>query len=255
MRWLAVLIFLLVALPEPAFPQTDEIQVYDGSIEKPGRFGLTLHNNFTPSGVKAPAFPGAVVADKSWNGVPEWAYGVNRWFELGLYLPLYSRDNRQGWGIDGFKVRALFVVPRAEERPFFYGVNFEFSRNARRWDTHRLTAEVRPLLGWHLRQADLIFNPIFDTAFDGIRNLAFAPATRLAHNFSSKWVVAVEDYADMGIVSGFKPAKEQFHQLYAVFNFRGKSWEVESGVGFGLTSASDKLTLKLSLSHDFKPKK
>ena len=75
------------------FAQTDEIQVYDGSLAKPGAFNLTLHTNFIPSGLRTPAFPGAVVADKSLNGVPEWAYGVNRWLEVGLYLTLPPR----GW--------------------------------------------------------------------------------------------------------------------------------------------------------------
>jgi len=73
-----------------AWAQADEIQVYDGGLAAVGVFNLTVHNNFTPKGVETPAFPGAVVADKAWNGVPEWAYGVTRWFEAGLYLPLYS---------------------------------------------------------------------------------------------------------------------------------------------------------------------
>jgi hypothetical protein len=46
---------------------------------------------------------------------------VTPWFEAGLYLPLYSRDKDAGWGLDGFKLRALFAVPKADERTFFYG--------------------------------------------------------------------------------------------------------------------------------------
>jgi hypothetical protein len=75
-------------LPAAVYAQADEIQVYDGGLAEPGVFNITLHNNFIAKGIPTPAFPGAVAADKSFNGVPEWAYGVNRWFELGLYLPL-----------------------------------------------------------------------------------------------------------------------------------------------------------------------
>src|SRR4029077_7297305 len=89
---------------QAAWAQTDEIQVYDGGLAAPGIFNLTWHNNVTPSGHAQPAFPGAVVAEHSWNGVPEWAYGVTTWFEAGLYMPLYTRDEHQGWGIDGFKL-------------------------------------------------------------------------------------------------------------------------------------------------------
>jgi len=40
--------------------RTDEIQVYDAAIAKPGVFNLTWHNNYTPSGRKLPDFPGGI---------------------------------------------------------------------------------------------------------------------------------------------------------------------------------------------------
>ena len=137
-RYIAVIVVILLSIPALASAQTDEIQVYDGGLAAVGTFNLTLHNNFTPRGLTTPAFPGAVIADKSFNGVPEWALGVTPWFEAGLYLPLYSRDKETGWGLDGFKLRALFAVPNADDRTFFYGANFEFSFNAKRWDTKAL---------------------------------------------------------------------------------------------------------------------
>lgn len=177
MRWMAALFVTMMLLPAAAYAQADEIQVYDGGLAAPGVFNITLHNNFIAKGITTPAFPGAVAADKSFNGVPEWAYGVNRWFELGLYLPLYSRDDRTGWGINGFKLRTLFAVPNADDRTFFYGANIEYSFNADRWDTKGFTSEVRPIVGWHLGQWDLIFNPIIDTAYDGLNNLEFVPGS------------------------------------------------------------------------------
>jgi len=239
-----------LAIPAIAHGQTDEIQVYDGGLAPVGVFNLTLHNTFTPIGITTPAFPGAVVADKSWNGVPEWALGVTPWFEAGLYLPLYSRDNTSGFGLDGFKLRALFAVPNADDRTFFYGANFEFSINANRWDTSRFTSEVRPIIGWHLKPFDIIINPIFDTAYDGLKNLEFVPATRVAYNFSSGWTVAAEEYDDFGPIHGFLPAGEQVHQLYGVVDRKWGDWEIEGGIGVGMTDASDRLTLKLILARD-----
>ena len=104
---IAAFLVALFAVPVLASAQTDEIQVYDGGLAPVGTFNLTVHSNFTPKGLATPAFPGAVVADKSFNGVPEWALGVTRWFEAGLYLPVYSRDNTSGFGLDGFKLRAI----------------------------------------------------------------------------------------------------------------------------------------------------
>ena len=247
---LSVLAVVLLGTARSAFAQADEIQVYDGGLAAPGVFNLTWHNNFTPIGSNTPAFPGALVSDKSFNGVPEWAYGVTRWFEAGLYMPLYSAGKDGNGGLDGFKLRALFAVPGADDRRFFYGTNFEFSINADHWDEHRFTSEIRPIVGWHLNSWDLIVNPILDTAYDGLKNLDFAPSTRVAYNFSKRWALAAEEYADYGPLHDLYSAKEQGHQPYAVVNHAAKYLDIEAGVGVGLTSATDKLTFKLILSRD-----
>jgi hypothetical protein len=182
--------------------------------------------------------------------VPEWALGVTSWFEAGLYLPLYSRDHKTGWGLDGFKLRTLFAVPHADDRTFVYGANFEFSYNARRWDTMRFTSEVRPIVGWHLRPIDIIINPIVDTAYDGLGNLVFVPSMRVAYNVRPDWALAVEEYSDFGALNALHPRDEQAHQIYGVVNHAGKLMDVEAGIGVGLTHASDALTFKLILSRD-----
>ncbi len=254
-RWVAAMFVVFAALPAGASAQTDEIQVYDGALAAPGVFNLTLHTNFTPSGITTPAFPGAVTADQSLNGVPEWAYGVTKWFEAGLYLPLYSRDKSTGFGLDGMKLRALFAVPHADDRRFFYGANFEFSINAKRWDEKRLTSEVRPIVGWHLHPVDIIFNPILDTSYDGLKNLDFAPSMRVAYNVSPVWAVAAEEYADYGPLHDLYAGTDQVHQVFGVVDYAGNALDVEAGIGFGLTGASDNLTFKLILSRDLNKKK
>ena len=78
----------------------------------------------------------------------------------------------------------------------------------------------------------------------------FAPASRLAYNVSKTWAVAAEEYDDFGELRGFVPANQQAHQLYAVVDRNGEPMDIEAGVGFGLTSATDHLVLKLILSKD-----
>jgi hypothetical protein len=247
---------LIVAVPSIAVAQTDEIQVYDGGLAPKGVFNLTLHNNFTPDGLKDPAFPGSNTSDKSLNGVPEWAYGVTDWFEAGLYMPLYSVDKNLGAVVNGFKLRALFAVPNADDRKFFYGANFEFSINTAHWDQKRFSSEVRPIIGWHLHPVDIIINPIVDTEYDGLKNLEFVPATRVAFNLSDTTAIAVEEYDDFGPLHGFVPVSEQAHQVFAVFDRSTAFVDIEAGIGFGLTDASDKLQFKLILSRDLNaPKK
>lgn len=255
-RVLLVMAVAMVAVPAVTLAQSDEIQVYDGSIAAPGVFNLTWHNNFSPKGQKTPAFPGGLANDKNLNGVTEWAYGVTNWFEAGLYLPLYSLSSNRGPSINGGKVRLLFAVPHAEDRKFFYAANFEFSYNAKHWDERRYTSEIRPIIGWHLNPWDIIVNPILDNSYlGGFKNLDFAPAARVAYNFNPKWAAAVEEYADIGPLRDFYPASEQSHQIFGVFDHSSKIGDIEAGVGIGVTGASDRLTLKLLWSKDlFVPK-
>lgn len=230
--------------------QTDEIQVYNAEIAPPGVFNLTLHDNYTPDGRTVADFPGGITSNHTLNGVPEWAYGVTNWFEAGLYLPLYSLSGNGSLTYNGFKLRTLFVVPDAADRKFFYGVNFEFSWNAAHWDQRRNTQEIRPILGWHLGNVEVIVNPILDNSWHGFTRLDFAPATRVAYNFSQSWAVGAEEYDDFGQLRGFDTASRQQHQLFGVFDFKGKRWAIEGGAGVGLTGSTDRLVFKLILSRD-----
>jgi opacity protein-like surface antigen len=250
LRALAAIAASLVVLPA-AFAQTDEIQVYDGAIADKGVFNLTWHNNFTPVGAKTPAFPGGLANNRNLNGVTEWAWGVTDWFEAGLYLPLYSVSDARGPTVNGGKIRLLFAVPHADDRKFVYAANFEFSYNSKHWDERRYTSEIRPIIGWHLHPIDIIVNPILDNSWaGGFKSLDFAPATRVAYNLSPKWAVALEEYADYGPLRDFYTAREQSHQIYGVFDHDAKFMHIEAGIGIGLTSSSDKVTLKLLLSRD-----
>jgi hypothetical protein len=249
-RKLIVLLTALSAAMGAAMAQTDEIQVYDAGIADPGKLNLTWHNNYTPLGRDTPAFPGAVIPDKSFNGVPEWAYGVTDWFEAGLYLPIYSLSRGRGLSFDGFKLRTLFVSPHAADRTFFYGMNFEYSYNSKFWDTTRFSGEVRPILGVHLHPVDLIINPILDTHYDRLGNLEFVPASRIAYNYSDNLAFALEEYADFGPVKRFLPSHQQFHEVFGVVDYSTKLVNIEFGAGIGLTGASDQVTLKLMFSRD-----
>ena len=211
----AVLIMMALAIPKAAFAQTDEIQVYDAAIEEPGVFNLMVHTNFTPIGRTTPVFPGAIIPNDSVNGAAEWAYGVTPWFEQGLYLPVFSFYSQgRGATINGFKIRELFVRPHARDHTFFYGVNFEFSVNALYWESKRITSEIRPIVGLHLHQVDLIYNPIVDTDYTGgFGNLEFVPAGRVAYNVDDNWAIAAEEYDDFGPLRNFLPLHDQFHEI------------------------------------------
>ena len=247
----ALLIIASIGAARAGVTPTDEIQVYDAEIVEAGHFGLTLHNNYTPIGTKTPAFPGAFAADHTYDGVAEWAYGVSEWFEIGAYLPLYSVAGDGKAYIDGAKLRALFVVPHAGDRTFFYGVNFELSLNSKHWEDRRWAGEIRPIIGFRAGNFDFIVNPIVDTGFNGVKNLEFVPAERIAYNVSKNWALAAEHYADFGPIHNFVRGNQQDQTLFGVVDYKGAPVSVEFGIGHGFTAVGDKLILKLMLMHDF----
>jgi hypothetical protein len=242
---------LLSASCEAAFAVTDEIQVYTGDIEAPGVLGLTWHNNYTPSGLTAPEYPGALIDNHAYSSVTEWAYGVTDWFEAGLYLPLYAHTPGQGWTYNGFKLRALFVQPDNADKDFYYGMNFEFSWNQPQWDQKRNTGEIRPIVGWRFWDGfSFTFNPIVDNSYQGFSRLEFVPATRLDYALDKTWTIAAEEYDVFGSLRQFMPANQQFHQLWGVLDYTGNPISVETGMGFGLTPGTDSFALKLMFMTD-----
>lgn len=246
--WCVVGALWAVASPVSAAP-TDEIQVYTGDIAPVGVFNLTVHDNYTPSGIKTADFPGALIDDHAFSGVAEWAYGVTPWFEAGLYMPLYAETQGRGFTFNGFKLRTLFVGPDNATSDFYYGVNFEFSWNEPHWNPQVNTGEIRPIIGYHFGKVSVTINPILDNDYKGVAALDFAPATRIDYTINKLWQVALEEYDDFGELRGFLPSDQQSHQLFLVADYTGPM-TVEAGVGFGLTRASNDLNFKLILSRD-----
>ncbi len=259
MRTVLLVTLFLISVPTSIFAQTDEIQVYDGEIAPVGIFNLMVHNNFTPKGRTAPDYPGAIIANRSFQVTAEWAYGVKPWMEQGLYLPVSSPySTNYGSTINGFKIRELFVVPNAHDHKYVYAVNFEFSVNRNYWEPRTISSEIRPILGLHLHPWDIIYNPIVDTDYTGgLGGLQYNPSGRVAYNFNHRWAVAAEEYDGFGPFYGFSPLRRQFHEVWSTMDYSGAKFlglDVESGVGYGLTAGSDKWTVKLMLSRNFNTK-
>lgn len=252
---LALGVFLWMA-PHAALGQTDEIQVYDATIAPPGTFNLMVHSNFTPEGRTTPDYPGAIIANHSFNGTWEWAYGVTPWMEQGLYMPVYTPySSKRGGSLDGFKVRELFVRPNAQQHKIFWGTNFEFSFNYKYWESRTFTAEVRPILGGYVGKWELVYNPVVDTDYrGGPGGLQFNPESRVVYNINPRWDVAAEEYDGFGPFNNFAKLHDQFHEVWADFDHFGKVWDVEAGAGYGLTAGSDKWTLKFMISRDINKK-
>jgi hypothetical protein len=227
----------------------DEIQVYNAGIAAVGQFTIQQHLNYIPLGLKDPPFPGGLVSNHSINGTPEFAYGVTDWWEVGLYLP-FAIQNQQFLS-NAFKLRTLFVSPNADKRDFFYGVNLEFSNTTPKFSQTRFTLEVRPIIGVRNADWEFIVNPIVDAGFGKLGALDFAPAARLARKIGADAFLGLEYYADFGEIGSFPKLADQQHTLFLVTDFKLGVLDVDFGVGYGLTPASDRWVVKTILGYAF----
>jgi hypothetical protein len=240
--------FFSVISAQPA-RAVDEIQVYNAGIAAPGQFTIQQHLNYIALGQKDPPFPGGFASHGSLNGTPEFAYGVTDWWEVGLYLP-FAVQNQQFLS-DSFKLRTLFVSPNAEQRNFFYGINFEFSNETPKFSQTRFGMEIRPIIGVRQGDWEFIVNPIVDIGFGKYGEADFTPAARLAKKLGPDFSIGLEHYADFGEIGTFKKLSEQQHTLFAVTDFKLGAFGVNFGVGYGLTPASDRWVIKTILGYAF----
>jgi hypothetical protein len=231
----------------PSARATDEIQVYNAGIAAPGQFTIQQHLNYIANGLKEPPFPGGLVSNHSLNGTPEFAYGVTDWWEAGLYLPFSIQD--QKFYSDAFKLRTLFVSPHAEQRNFFYGINFEFANETPPFSQARFAMEIRPIIGVRNEEYEFIVNPIVDIHFGKYAEQHFAPAARVARKFGEDLFAGFEYYADLGQIGSFGKFSDQQHTLFAVTDFKVGVFDVNFGIGYGLTPASDRLVFKTIIGY------
>ena len=244
---------LLLAAPLPAFAVDqvhDEIQVYKAEIAEVGQFTYEQHFNYAAIGQTMPEFPGGFTSNRSLQGTPEFAYGVTKWWELGLYLP-FAVNGQGEFLSDGAKIRTLFVVPEAAKRDFFYGVNFELGYEMPQFAPSPWALEIRPIIGVRNKDWELIANPIVDVSFGSSGEADFAPALRLARNLGEDRFIGLEYYADFGKIGGFLPLQQQSQQLFAVTDFKVGEVDVELGAGYGFTTGSDRLVFKAILGYAF----
>ncbi len=238
------------ALAPRAAHAADEIQVYNAEIAEVGQWTFQQHLNYTLQGRTQPEFSGGLVPNHSLNGTPEVAYGLTDWWEVGFYAP-FAVDSGGHLLPNGFKIRHLFVTPHAAERAFFYGVNFEFSYTTPKFSQSRFGMEVRPILGVRNADWEFIINPIVDLTFGQHGEADFAPAARLARKLGKDFFVGLEYYADFGEIGHFLPLREQQHMPFAVTDFKLGKFDIDLGIGYGLTPGSDRLIAKAIIGYAF----
>jgi hypothetical protein len=239
----------LIAFAFPAHAELiDEIQVYTDDINAPGEFGLELHLNTTLHGRRGPDYPGEVVPDRGVRLTPEFSWGLSRDWEAGLYLPV-SRDASGNTQLAGAKLRLKWLPLRPEEGAtgWFAGANGELSRLNKQFSQSRSSFELRLMGGWHSPQWLFALNPVFGWDLsDGMRSTRadLSVGAKVARTVASGIAAGFEYYSDLGTTDRLLPAGQRAQVLYVALDAHVGGWDLNLGVGHGLTRAADRTTVK-----------
>lgn len=230
----------------------DEIQVYDGEINKPGEIGLEFHLNTTPNGQSQQRFDQERLTDRGFRITPELSYGLTDTIELGLYIPtIYS--TQYGYELAGYKPRIKWIpIQASDSQPWSAGINVEYAKLKTGMSESAKGSEIRFILGYEGQNWRLAVNPILEKNF--------SPRTEntpeLKTNFRAIYKqdgllkgVGLEYYLSLGPYNNFRPQSEQAKQLFLVSEWEPnkgplKDWDIHLAAGSGWDGA-DRFTIKM----------
>jgi hypothetical protein len=234
--------------PVAGFALTDEIQVYTDDINKPRKFGLEFHVNTTPSGRSTPDYPGDVPPEHGVRFTPEFSYGLTRDFEAGLYLPA-GREPDGGLFLSGAKLRLKWLPLQPDETRggWYAGANLELSSLDKKYSDSRYSSELRTIFGYRAPDWLIGVNPIFEWDLSsGYRQggPGFTHAWKAMHDVVPGIALGFEYYDSIGKLAHPLPHDQQEQTLYLALDVDRKPWMFNVGIGRGMTSATDRWTVK-----------
>lgn len=227
-----------------------EIQVYDGTANAPGIFGLELHVNDAVDGVKTLP-PPELPPNHLLHVTLEPSLGITPFWELGAYLQTALRPDGGGYEFAGAKLRSKLVTPPDWRPHLRLGLNMEAGHLYARYAAERWGAELRPILAWEDARWLLAVNPIVGVPLTGSAP-TFEPAALALIKLGGVVSVGLEYYGDLGPIVTSGPREATEHTVFEVINLLSlPGIEVNAGLGEGLTSASSRLVAKVILGYAF----
>lgn len=226
-----------------------EIQVYDGTANAPGDASLENHVSFVDRG-KRNSYP-ELPTDHQAHWTFEGALGVTPFWEPGVYLQNAVVPG-SGYEFAGVKLRSKFVTPPGFSRFMRFGLNFELGDVPPSFEQNRWAVEARPIAALVLPRLLLAINPIVSFPISGGDGPEFEPCISAKGRLSSTASLGIEYYAGLGPFAEPLASKDQDHYLFLAGDYDlGAGFDLNFGVGAGLSDASDALTIKGILAYDF----
>jgi hypothetical protein len=250
----AICLAVLHGFGVPAQAQENyEIQVYGYDTVEPHHTMVELHSNFTIDGSKT-IEDGVLPTNHAQHETIEITHGFTDWFEVGFYI---FTSERSGQGVQwvGDHIRPRVRIPKKWNWPVGLSLSNELGYQRRKFSTDTWTWEIRPIADKQIARWYFSFNPTLDRSFHGEsvhQGVVFSPNFKFSYDFTKKISGGLEYYGSVGPVTGFLSLNEQQHQIFPTVDLNiSPKWEINFGLGVGVTRATDHLIAKMILGYRF----
>jgi hypothetical protein len=235
-----------------ALAAPEEIQVYMDELSKPGQFGVDVHNNFVMSGSNSPDYPGAQPPNHVFRVTPEFYYGITDTLEVGLYL-LSTTTPGNSPNSDGEKVRLKYVAKHDEEQGSFWGANLEIGKTSLRVSAATWNAQIKGIYGYRSGRWTFAINPNFDWSLSGPTSspVALDVDTKISYKTNAGYQLGLESYNELGPLRNLGHLNQLSQTLYGVIDTKVGKFELNAGIGRGLTTVSDRWLAKFIIGTHF----
>ena len=252
---LSFVIVWFAAVETAAAQDLFEIQVYPYMTVEPGHTMVELHSNYFPSGTtNAP--PGEFPLHHQSHMTLEVTHGFTKYFECAGYLVTASHVPGEGGRFAGARVRPRFRFPETPKFFFNISLSLELGFNQPEFEANTRTLEIRPILEHEQGRFYLSINPNFGAALkgpDADKGPDFEPSVKVAWNVWPVIAAGFEYYAATGAITDFEPRGDQSHVIFPTVDLEvSPDWELNFGVGRGLTGASQHWVVKSIVGYRFK---
>jgi hypothetical protein len=243
---------MLLSVPGAGAIDFYEIQIYPTETTPPGILSLELHSNSVISATGAQAH--AQLNPYEIHETIEGTYGLTPHIEIGQYLATAKLSNGE-YEYAGARTKCHFGISATDSWPLRFGGNIELDYMRRAAEDQPLTLEMRPIVETSFGGFLLIANLAFEKPFRGPgthQGVTFAPSGQISYRLVPWLAPTLEYYGDMGAVSHLPAVQEQQHFLVPTLNlFILPQMELNAGIGYGLTHASNGIFLKAIFGWDF----
>ena len=254
---LAAVSGVIAWLPDAARAQGNfEIQVYGSETVASGATMVELHANSAILG-STQVEDGVLPTQRAAHATLEITHGWTAWFETGFYLftSVQTLSPDEGYWFVGSHLRPRVRAPEEWHLPVGLSLSLEVGWQQRRFSPDTWTLEIRPIIDKQIGRWYFAVNPAFEQSLKGPgtkTGIEFSPSAKVGYDLTKVVSPGIEYYGTLGPVGAFAPASQQQHQLYAVVDLNvDPRWEMNFGVGAGLTQATDKLIVKMILGRRF----